>query len=602
MWADLRRTLRLFWEASPGHATAIVGVSVLLAFVPAATLWTSKLLLDGVAAAIEGRLGPPEQGFARLVGLLAIQVGISMAATLLGTLQRASRDLLGDALQNRISLRILSKAAGLEVERFENAETYDALRNAWQEVGSRPLGVATQLVSLMQASIALVSIGALMSRLGPGVMPLVLLASVPDVIVSSRFGTEGYRMLRRRAHDARVQNYLGSILLSDELVKEVRLFGFEDYLIERWQAVYRRFRAQLVDLVRRRSAWGLLASLSSAAMVAGATALVLVRAASGNITVGDFSLFVLGIAQAQNQFSTVLGGVSGLHQNLLYMRNLFEFLELPVRGLDSGEEWNGPIHTIEFRNVGFRYPLTERDVLAGLSFRVERGQALALVGENGAGKTTVVKLLTRMFEPTSGEILLNGLPAARFSPRSVQREISAIFQDYGRYQMTARENVALADLAGIKDDARLKSASERSGARDFVPDLPQGLDTPLGRLFQGGRQLSGGQWQRLALARLHFREASVLVFDEPTAALDANAEFAAIEALRAQARGRIAVLISHRFSTVRLADRIVVLEGGIVTESGTHESLLARDGAYAALYRLQARGYAERVSTLGADG
>jgi ATP-binding cassette, subfamily B, bacterial len=591
MLQDLRATLKLVWSSSPTHAFVIAVTSLLQAFAPAASLWVAKLLLDDVALAVQGKL---ENAYATLIGLLAIQVGIGVFLTLIGAIQGASRELLGDSLQYRTTMLILGKAANLEVERFENAATYDALKNAYNEVGFRPIGVALQLLSLAQAIITLVSIGALLSRLGWLVLVLVLIATLPGVIVSNRFGAESYRMIRRQTQDARVQNYLGSILTSDQLVKEVRLFGFEQYLLSRWGEYYKKFRGQLVNLIYRRSAWNLGASLGSAILVGFATLSVLARAAAGLITVGDFSLFVGGLAQVQNQFSSLLSGFSGIYQSLLYMRNLFEFLELPARDLDAGETWTGPIRTITFENVGFRYPLTTRDVLKGVNFEVSSGHALALVGENGAGKTTIVKLLTRLFEPTSGRILFNGLDVTRFSPRSVQHEMSIIFQDYGQYSMSARENVALSKLEGIADDAALEKSGLQSGANEFVTDLPEGYDTMLGRLFTGGRQLSGGQWQRLALSRLYFRDASVLVFDEPTAALDAQAEFDTIEALRNQAKDRIAVLISHRFSTVRLANQIVVLEDGVVSESGSHEQLLETGGRYSQLFKLQARGYAER--------
>ncbi|MBB6096880.1 ATP-binding cassette subfamily B protein [Deinobacterium chartae] len=590
---DLAATLKLVWHSSPGHTITMLLCSLLLAAVPAATLWVTKLLLDAVALATQGRL---EQagGYSALLAILGLQVGIGALGTLLTTVQNASRELLGDRLQSRITLQILRKATALEVERFEDAETYDRLQAAYREVGLRPLGVLTGVTGLLQAALTLASVGALMSSLGPLVLPLVLLATVPGVWVQSRFGTETYRMLRYRTHDSRVQNYFGSILTSDTLVKEVRLFHFEPYLLARWEEYYRKFRAQLEDLVRRRSAWNLGAALFSALMVGLATWTVLERAARGQITVGDFSLLALGIAQVQTQFSGLLGGVSGIYQNLLYMRNLFEFLELPARDLDAGLEWQEPIESVEFQEVGFRYPLTERDVLRNVSFRIERGQTLALVGENGAGKTTVVKLLTRLFEPTRGRILINGQDASRYSPRSLQRQMSIIFQDFGQYQLSAAENVRLSQaLEADLGDARLNRAGERSGANAFVSELPQGYGTLLGRLFSGGRQLSGGQWQRLALSRLYYRDASLLVFDEPTAALDASAEFETIEALRREARERIAVIISHRFSTVRLADRIVVLEGGEILEAGTHDELLALGGRYAALYRLQARGYQE---------
>ncbi|ADV66629.1 ABC transporter ATP-binding protein [Deinococcus maricopensis] len=593
--ADLLHTLRLVWAASPRHSVTYALTTLAGSALPAANLYVGKLLLDGVARAAGGGIT-----YSALLGLLAVQVALVVLGSLLSTVQNASQQLLGDSLQHSVTRRILEKASGLSVDAFENADTYDRLQQAYREVGSRPLGVATQLVSLAGALVTLGSVGVLMSRLGVWVLPLVLLASLPGVIVSNRFGVEGYRMLRRQTHDARVQNYLGSLLTSDSLVKEVRLFQFEPYLLTRWRSYYLGFRVQLEQLVRQRSAWGFAAALASALLIGVASALILARAARGQITVGDFSVFVLGIAQVQGTVAGLLSGVSGIYQNLLYMRNLFSFLELPARDLDAGEPWRGPIDTIEFREVSFRYPLTERDVLRGVSFTVRRGQALALVGENGAGKTTIVKLLTRLFEPTGGQVLINGQDAARFSPRSVQREMSIIFQDFGQYQMSARENVALAEVSRLEDAEGVQSAVDRAGAA-FVEGLPQGLETPLGRLFQGGRQLSGGQWQRLALARLYFRDASVLVFDEPTAALDARAEFETMEALRAQARDRLTLLISHRFSTVRLADDILVLDGGVVSEAGSHEALMALGGTYAKLYALQASGYAPRGASAEED-
>ncbi len=588
---DLRRTLALVWEASPRQLILLSSLSLLLAFAPAVSLWISKLLLDAVAGAIAGELGSSAEAFRQLLILLALQVGVNVLQSGISTVQGATRELLGDALQNRISLRILTKAGQLELAQFEDPETYDALQNAYREVGMRPLQVYTQLITLVQSVITLGSVSALMFQLGPLVVPLILLGTIPGVIISARFGTENYRMLRRQAADSRVQNYLGRLLTDDTAVKEIRLFDFGAYLLKRWNDYYLRFRAQLESLVRRRSSWGLVGSLFSTGMVGGATVLVLRRAAAGAVTVGDFGLFIQGISQLQGQFSNLLSGFTGVYQNLLYMRNLFEFLELPVADQQEGEEWTGRIESIEFADVSFRYPLMERDVLKGVSFRVNRGQALALVGANGAGKTTIVKLMTRLYTPTGGRILINGQDAQRFSPASLRREMSIIFQDFGEYQMTVRENIALGLQTEAGRSEELERAADRAGAREFIEALPGSYENMLGRWFEGGQNLSGGQWQRVALARLYYRDGSVLIFDEPTAALDANAEFEVIESLRAQSRDRITVIISHRFSTVRLADHIVVLEDGVISEAGAHEQLLDRDGTYAQMFRLQARGY-----------
>ncbi len=598
---DLKATLGLVWASNHLFTFGMIGLSVIQALLPAASLWVSKLLLDAVAGAITGSFGSPPEALERMLGLLLLQIGLTAAISVIGALQGAMRELLGDSLQNRISRLILTKAGQLELAQFEDPGSYDALQNAYREVGTRPLGVFTQVVTLGQAVITLSSVSALMLQLGTAVVPLVLLASLPSVVVSSRFGTEGYRMFRRFAADARRQNYLGMLLTNDQAVKEIRLFDFGGYLMDRWQEYYLKFRRQLVSLITRRSGWGLAASFFSTGMVGGATYLVLRRAAAGLLTVGDFGLFIQGIAQLQSQFSNLLSGFSGIYQHLLYMRNLFEFLELPVSGNEGGKEWSGPITEITFEEVFFRYPLTDHDVLEGVSFKVSANQTLALVGENGAGKSTIVKLMTALYRPTSGKILVNGQDSAEFSAASLRVEMSTVFQDFGQYQMTVKENIAIgkveemAGAASLTDafDLGVRAAGVRAGADEFIGRLPDGYDNMLGRWFEGGRQLSGGQWQRIALARLYYRGGSVLIFDEPTSALDADAEFEVIETLRAQAKGRIAVVVSHRFSTVRLAERIVVLTAGRIMERGSHEELIELGGTYARMFNRQARGYRE---------
>lgn len=589
--ADFVRTMALVWRAGKFDALLIMAFSVVQALMPAARLWISKLLLDAVADAITGKLGEPAEAFSRMVGLLGLQVALTLVSNFLSTIQSSRRELFGHRLQNQIAEQILRKATKLSLGQFENPESYDKLQNAYREVGSRPLGVFTQVITLGQAVITLVSVSALMFQLGPLIVPLVLLASVPGVIVSSKFGAANYRMLRWQASDARAQSYIGSLLTNDASVKEVRLFQFGDFLIGKWLEYYGKFRQQLVSLVKRRTWWDFGASILSTSMIGGATALVLLRAAAGRMTVGDFGLFIQGIGQLQGQFGNLLSGFSGIYQNLLYMRNLYEFLELaPDSGMD-GDTWEGPIYTIEFDNVSFRYPLTTRDVLKGVSFSIQRGQMLALVGENGAGKSTIVKLLTGLYRPTGGRILFNGEDVARYSTASLATEMSAIFQDFGQYQMTVDENIALQHYA---DGVEVEPSARDAGAHEFISRLPEGYRNMLGRWFEGGVQLSGGQWQRIALARLYYHGGSVLVFDEPTSALDADAEYEVIETLRKAASERITLVVSHRFSTVRLANHIVVIEDGVVSEAGSHEELMAiPGGTYERMFSKQARGYVQ---------
>jgi ATP-binding cassette subfamily B protein len=590
---DLLGTVALVWTAGPILLVVVLLLTVALALVPAATLWVSKLLVDAVGVAIAGGARDADAAYGQLVRLLVLQLFILLLGLVLRAGQDSVRELLADALRHHANRCILEKAASLDVAHFENAGTYDALCHATAEVGTRPISIIVSLVSLGQALIVLGSIGTLMTRLDARIMPLVLLASVPGVLVSMRFGAESYLMLRRRGTLGRAQQYLSTLLTSDDDVKEVRFFGAERYLLERWHAYYKDFRLQLVRLLTQRGWWTVAAAVTSTAFTGAASLPVLRRAADGQLTIGDVSLFIAGIGQVQAQFSLLLSSVATLYTDVLHMRNLFEFLELPSRDLTAGETWTGPIASIEFDQVAFCYPFTDREILRDVSFRIGKGQSLALVGRNGAGKTTIVKLLTRLFEPTGGRILLNGQDASRFSPASVQRAMSIIFQDYGHYHMTARENIALGHPAAMSDDDAIEGAGMKSRAHEFVDRLPERYDTMLGRMFPGGVQLSGGQWQRIALGRMYFRPASVTIYDEPTAALDAVAEADAVRQLQDEAGDRISVIISHRFSTIRLADAIVVLNDGTIVESGSHEQLIQQGGEYAKLFALQAAGYRE---------
>jgi ATP-binding cassette, subfamily B, bacterial len=583
--SDFTAAARLVWDASPGQLTLMLALSAAAAVVPAATLWLAKLLVDEVARAVT-TARDADASYGRLARLLAAQVAVGAAGSGLTACLVAIKELLSDMVHNRTAFLVLQKAASLDPARFEVPETYDALRNAYENVGARPLALVQQVVGTLQAIVVLASIGALMQRVGGPVLTLVLLAGVPGVVVSSRFGIAGYWMMRRRTTDARIQTYLGSLLTSEVVVKEVRVFGCERYFLDRWKTYSRRFRTQLVRFVRSRACWSLGGSLASAVLVALATLSVLRLAAARSISVGDFSLFVLGIGQTQSQVAALLSNLAAFHEHLLYMRNLFDFLDLPGTADAGNADWRGPIDSIEFERVTFRYPSSVHDVVHDVSFIIRRNSMLALVGPNGAGKTTLVKLLAGLYEPTRGRILLNGLDASRFTRRSVQRELSVLFQDYGQYYMSVAENIGLSDVAAMGDAAAIEMAGRRAGVDAVIRRLPERYETMLGQLFGDGRQLSGGQWQRLALARMFFRPASVVILDEPTGALDGAAEAEVANALRTHRKGRIVVVASHRVSTVRLADRVMMIDRGQVRADGTHQQLSATSEAYAQLFAL----------------
>lgn len=589
--ADIARTSALVWKTHRGYTLLVALLTAVQGGLPAANLWLSKLLIDAVAATIQGSAQDAGGNLARLLTLAGAQAGLSFLGSLLGTAQGTVRELLGELLRNRISLQVLDKTNGLEVAFFEDAEFYDKLRNAYQEASYRPLEVVFQLFSLGQTIITLSSVVFLLSRLHWAVLPLIAITAVPALIVQNRYGYRNYWMLRERAPELRKQQYVGMLLTSDWFIKEIRVFRLENLFLGIYKTLFAKFFGENRRLILKRNASSVLASAGSILGWFLAAGYVVVRVVRRNITIGDFALYTQAISTTQGQIQAFLGGLSALYSNTLFIRNLFEFLSLPARDLTAGQEWSEPIEEIEFRQVSFCYPRTERLVLEDISFKIRRGQSLALVGKNGAGKTTIAKLMCRLYEPTAGEILFNGKNVAAYSPQSVQEQVAILFQDYGHYHFTARENVGVGRTVYMDDMPVIEAATQRSGADVFIETLPEKYETVLGRWFAGGIELSVGQWQKVALARAFLRRGKVLILDEPTASLDAEAEFEIFQDLLQDSANQITLLISHRFSTVRMADHILVLNEGRCTEAGSHEELMAAGGHYARLFKLQAKGY-----------
>jgi ABC-type multidrug transport system fused ATPase/permease subunit len=589
----LPRTFALVRESSPAFAAGLIVLLIGQAALPATMAWVGKLIVDAVVAA--ARSGNPAQRWEvlRLVGIEAGLMALSMA---MSRGQSLLRDLMRASLGNHVNTLILEKAATLELRHFENADFYDKMQNARREASIRPLSMALETASLLQQMLILISYAALLVRLSPWSVLLIVAASVPSFIAEARFSGESFRLNTWRAPEGRRQNYLEWILTRDSHVKEVKLFNLGPLVLRRYRALFEKFYTEDRALALRKSVAGIALGLLSLAAFYGAYAFMAVRAALGAITLGDLTLYLSVFRQAQSAIQSALASIGSLYEDGLFMSNLFAYLDIgtggelprrfppltPPRARSQG---------IEFRDVSFRYPGSDKWVLRGVSLRLAAGEKMALVGENGAGKSTLIKLLMRLYDPSEGAILYGGVDLRDMDVRDLRDRIGVLFQDFVRYQWTARENVGVGWVPSLEDRSRVERAVEDGGARSVIEQLPQKIDTMLGGWFEEGQELSGGQWQKIALARAFMRDSEVLVLDEPTAALDAEAEHELFVRLQQLAADRTAILISHRFSTVRRADRIAVLQEGRVEELGTHDELIARDGRYAHLFRLQASGY-----------
>jgi ATP-binding cassette subfamily B protein/ATP-binding cassette subfamily C protein len=587
-------TLRLVWEADRVGAVAILALTVVLAVLPAGVAWVGKLIVDGVVLA--ARSGA-EADRTRVAGLVLVELGLMAAQMTAARLLALRREILRGSLGNRINERILEKALTLELRHFEDSEVYDKMQNARREASSRPLSLAMQALAIGQNTVTLAAMSGLLWRLSPPSVLVVVAASVPAFLAEARLSGESFRLWTRRAPEGRRLNYLEWVLTRDSHVKEVKLFGLGPLVLGRYRALFTKFFAEDRRLAMRRFRAGVLFGLLSLGAFYAMYALLAGRAARADISLGDLTLYIAVFRQGQGAVQSILSGVGGLYEDALFMQNLFAFLDLPAAGEASRASPplkvpRGRPSTIEIDRVSFRYPGKQAWALRDVSLVVAPGEKLGLVGENGAGKSTLVKLLLRLHDPTEGAIRYGGVDLRDMDPGDLRGRIGAVFQDFVRYQFTARENVGLGEPSRLDDRARIEEAARRAGAAPLIATLPAGYDTVLGGWFEAGQELSAGQWQKLAVARAFMRDdAEILVLDEPTASIDAEAEHELFERFQALAADRTAIVISHRFSTVRLADRVAVFHGGRLEELGTHRDLVAADGRYAHLFRLQARGY-----------
>jgi ATP-binding cassette, subfamily B, bacterial len=601
------RALGLVWDSAPGGVIALAVFTVIAAALPPAVAYVGKMIIDAVIAARSAAPGLVRHAAlvraGRLVGVeLGAVVVIAVCERVLGLV----RQLVGLRLGIDLNVRILEKALRLDLAHFEDAEFYDKLTRARREASTRPLSLIQSNFQVVRSGLTLVGYIALLVRFSGWMALAVLVATIPAFIAEARFSGAAFRLRNWRSPDSRRLTYLEYVLANDEHAKEVKLFGLGPLLLDRYRRLAESFFADDRRLAIGRAGWGYALSLLSTAVFYGSYALIVAETVRGRLSLGDMTLALVAFRQGQQSFQAVLSALGGMYEDTLYMSNLFDYFAIPT----DAPKAVGPLAVvraeegIRFEGVGFRYPGSAaaggpsatgeggRWALRDVNLFIPKGQSLALVGENGAGKTTFIKLLANLYQPTEGSVLLDGRDLRTWDEAQLRRRIGVIFQDFNEYQLALRENVAFGSVEHLGDELRVGRAVERGGAKELAAGLAAGLETQLGRWFSGGVELSGGQWQKVALARAFMRdEADILILDEPTAALDAEAEHAVFQRFRALAAGRTTILISHRFPTVRMADRILVLEAGRVVEDGTHAALVAAGRRYARMFQLQAAGY-----------
>ncbi len=591
------KALGLVWTTSHSLTVSLAILAVVIGLLPGAIAIIGKLIVDSVVFASRSGL--------QVIGAAALQENRqtalnyvyleAIAIIILAAAQKGlvvCQSLLRVLLAQRVNELILEKALTLDLTHFEDSEFYDKMSQARSQASSRPLSLITRTFGLCQSALTLLTFSGLLWQFSGWAVLVLIMAAIPSFIAETRFAEHAFRLFRWRSPETRQQHYLETLLAREDYAKEVQLYQLGGILLQRYRDIFDRLYKDDRNLTIKKGVWGYLLGLLSTIAFYGAYAWIVMATIGGTISLGEMTMYLMVFRQGQSTFASALTSIGGMYEDNLYLANLYEFLEQPMPQ-NQGRMTQGKTNDgIRFEHVSFSYPGSQKSVLNDISLHLPLGEKLAIVGENGSGKTTLIKLLTNLYTPTSGRILLDGVDLRDWDIDVLRQRIGVIFQNFVQYQFTVGENVGVGDVSHLADRQEWEIAAQKGMATPFIETLPEKFDTQLGKWFKGGQELSGGQWQKIALARAFMRSnADILILDEPTAAMDAEAEMNIFNHFRSLTQSKMVVLISHRFSTVRMADKIIVMANGAIIEQGSHEQLIAAAGRYAHLFSLQAAGY-----------
>lgn len=587
---NLPRFFKLVWETSKSMTVTNSLLRLLKSAIPLAILYVGKLIIDQIIYLSHSKT---TLSYHHLWLLIALEFGLAIVSDGLSRAITLMDSLLGDLFSNHTSVKIMAHAATLDLDQFENSTFYDKLERARQQTVGRTI-LLSQVLSQVQDLITMAFLAAGLLAFNPWLIILLLVAIIPAFLGEAYFNDKTYALSRRQTPERRELDYIRFLGASDDTAKEVKIFDLSAFIINRFKQLSNQFYADNKILALRRTFWGTLFAMLGSAGYYGAYVFIIIEAVRGKISIGDLTFLAGSFRQLRSLLEGILIRFTSVSQGAVYLQDFFEFFQIQPKIVLAKNPLPFPKPMISgflFENVGFKYSNSDRWANRHLNFTLKPGEKIALVGENGAGKTTLVKLLARLYEPNEGRILLDGIDLREYDLNDLRIQIGVIFQDFIRYQMSVNQNIAVGNITEVNNDELIKTSSVQSMAHPLIERLPDKYEQMLGRRFNNGVDLSGGEWQKIALARAYMKDAQLLILDEPTAALDARAEYEVFQRFAELTKGKTAVLISHRFSTVRMADRILVLEKGQLLEIGSHEELLQKKGRYEELFSLQAMGY-----------